>query len=810
MSGPAHLPRPGSRIVRLTALRPSHRLVAGLAAAGLVTAAAVALTGTPAGAASPDVVISAVYGGGGNAGATLTNDYIELHNLGAAPVSVASWSVQYASATGTSWQVTNLTGSIAAGGFYLVQEAQGTGGSTALPTPDATGTIAMSGTSGKVALVTATTALACGTTCAAAATVRDFVGYGTANDAETTAAPTLSNSTADARTDGAADTDNNSADFTAGPPNPRNSGGGSGDPGVPGLRIHDIQGAAHISPQVGKKVLAVPGIVSAVRSNAFYLADPQPDDNPATSEGLLVFTGSAPTVTVGDSVTVTGTVAEFRSGTNNLTITQIGGPTVTLVASGQPVPAPTLVGPGGRTPPGRVIEDDATGDIETSGTFQPGTDGLDFWESLEGMRIEIDNAAVVGPTNRFAETQVVPPGSGVRTTRGGIVMQATDSNPERIMLAGVAGLPAAPTDLNVGDTLAGPTIGVVEYDFSNVELLLTAPPTVVRGGLAREVTRTAAPNELAIATFNVENLDPTDPQDKFDRLAGIITSNLAAPDLVALEEVQDNNGAADDGTVAADVTLGKLVAAIRAAGGPTYTWRQIDPSNDSDGGEQGGNIRVAFLFRTDHGLSFVDRPGGTATTGTGLTTGTDGKPHLTLSPGRIAPGDTAWNSSRKPLAGEFRWRNQTVFVIANHFNSKLGDLPLEGHLQPPNRPSETQRHAQATLVRSFVGSIESADRFANVVVLGDLNDFDFSATANILTSGGALVDLPRTLPLPERYTYVFEGNSQVLDQILLSPWPARETSPGFSSHYNYDVVHVNSEFADQASDHEPQIVRLKF
>jgi predicted extracellular nuclease len=720
--------------------------------------------------------------------------------------------VQYTSAAGANWQVTNLTGSVAGGGFYLVQEAVGAGGSTPLPTPDATGTIAMSAGSGKVALVTSTVALSCGTVCAGTTGVHDLIGYGTANDFETAAAPLLSNTTAAARADGAPDTDNNSANFTAGPPNPRNSaGGGSGDPGVPGLRIHDIQGAGHISPQVGKKVLAVPGVVSAVRGSGFYLADPQPDDNPATSEGLLVFTGSAPTVSVGDSVTVTGTVAEFRSGSGNLTTTEISGnPTATVVASGQPVPAPTLVGPGGRVPPGKVIDDDATGDIETSGTFQPATDGLDFWESLEGMRIQIDNAAVVGPTNRFAETQVVPQGSSVRTARGGIVLQATDSNPERIVVAGVAGLPAAPTDLNVGDTLAGPTIGVVDYDFSNFELLLTAPPTVVRGGLAREVTRTATARELSIATFNVQNLDPTDPQDKFDRLAGIITSNLAAPDLVALEEVQDNNGAADDGTVAADVTLTKLVAAIQAAGGPAYTWREIDPTNDSDGGEPGGNIRVAFLFRTDRGLSFVDRPGGTATAGTGVTVGTDGKPHLTFSPGRVAPGDTAWASSRKPLAGEFRWKNQTVFVIANHFNSKLGDQPLEGHLQPPARSSETQRHAQAALVRSFVGSIESADHLANVVVLGDLNDFDFSQTANILTAGHALVDLPGTLPLPERYTYVFEGNSQVLDQILLSPWPARNTSPGFSTHYDYDVVHVNSEFADQASDHEPQVVRLRF
>ena len=148
--------------------------------AAVVLAASVALlaSATPASAVSPDVVVSQVYGGGGNSGATLQNDFIELHNRGDAPVSLAGWSVQYASATGATWQVTPLSGTIAPGRYYLVQEAAGAGGTTPLPTPDATGSIAMSATAGKVALVTTTTALACGASCAGDASVRDFVGYG--------------------------------------------------------------------------------------------------------------------------------------------------------------------------------------------------------------------------------------------------------------------------------------------------------------------------------------------------------------------------------------------------------------------------------------------------------------------------------------------------------------------------------------------------------------------------------------------------------------------------------------------------------
>ncbi|HBK47359.1 MAG TPA: nuclease, partial [Xanthomonadaceae bacterium] len=126
------------------------------------------------GHAGAQVVISQVYGGGGNSGATYKSDFIELHNNGAGPVSLAGWSLQYASSAGSSWQVTALAGSIPAGGYYLVKQADGSGGSTDLPTPDATGTIAMSGTAGKVALSSSAAALsgACPTGNV------DFVGYG--------------------------------------------------------------------------------------------------------------------------------------------------------------------------------------------------------------------------------------------------------------------------------------------------------------------------------------------------------------------------------------------------------------------------------------------------------------------------------------------------------------------------------------------------------------------------------------------------------------------------------------------------------
>ncbi len=178
------------------------------------------LTGLPA---HPQVVISQVYGGGGNSGATLRNDFIELFNRGTGAASLEGWTVQYGSSTGSSWQTTNLSGAIPPGGYYLVQEAQGSGGSANLPAADATGTINMSGTAGKVALVNSTTAVA--GACPTGDGIQDLVGYGgAANCSEGAPTADLSSSTAAIRAGGGcADSGNNSADFATGAPDPRNS-----------------------------------------------------------------------------------------------------------------------------------------------------------------------------------------------------------------------------------------------------------------------------------------------------------------------------------------------------------------------------------------------------------------------------------------------------------------------------------------------------------------------------------------------------------------------------------------------------------
>lgn len=777
--------------------------------APVLAVSGVMLAASPAQAVSASVVISEVYGGGGNSGAFWKNDFVELYNRSDAAVDVSGWVVQYYSSAGTTPAsgAATLTGTVAPQHTYLVQMGAGADlNANPLPTPDATGTAAMSGTNGRVDLVQA-------------GTVIDRVGYGTATTFEGSPASGLSNTTSAARNAPCVDTDNNATDFRATEPSPENST--VDKPActvIPPVdepeTIAQIQGASHTSPYNGGRVNGVRGVVTAVGPNGYWIQSTTPDADLATSEGLFVYTNKAViTVAVGDDVSVDGSISEYRPGGGaNLTTTELTGPTVTVISSDNALPAPVVLGVD-RIAPQQVIEEGNPLNVEyREAPFRPTTDAIDFYESLEGMRAAVRDAKVVGATRSFGEMTVVPGQNvaAIRTLRGGVLYSGYDHpNAMRVQLDDALLLPGAMPKASVGDSIAGDTVGVIDYSYNNPKLEVTARPPLTLGGLQREITKRQSNNQLAVSTFNVENLAPGDPQLKFDRLAGQVVRNLQSPDILALEEIQDNSGAVNDGTVDSTQTTDKLIAAITAAGGPVYSARWVNPENLTDGGAPGANIRQVFFYRADRGVGFVAAPAGDATTAESLTI-IDGKPHLALNPGRITPANAAWSSSRKPLAAEFTFRGKTVFVIANHFASKGGDDPLFGKWQQPIRSSENGRHLQAQEVRTFLDQLLAADAGTNVVVLGDINDFEFSRTVDIMVGSGAnaLVDLPRMLPVNERYSYVYEGNSQVLDQILVSQ--ALTVAPPGSKYpaFDYDIVHTNSEFYDQDSDHDPQVVRL--
>ncbi|MEM9219797.1 MAG: endonuclease/exonuclease/phosphatase family protein [Cyanobacteria bacterium P01_F01_bin.150] len=581
--------------------------------------------------------------------------------------------------------------------------------------------------------------------------------------------------------------------------------------------IYAIQGSAHISTLNGQTVITY-GIVTAVDTNGFYLQDAVGDGNIATSDAIFVFTSSAPSVRVGDEVDVTGTVSEFTPGgvsTGNLSTTQISGnPTITVLSSGNVLPTATIIGTSGRVPPSINIDDDAFA------TYDPVNDGIDFFESLEGMLVTAEDVVAVAGTTRFGEIFVVANQGATATgisDRGTLPLGPSDFNPEKIQIDEDSGIfnfnfP----EVNVGDRL-GDVTGVVGYSFGNFEIFPTVDfsSNLIAANLQPETTALVGNSEqLTVASYNVFNLETNDgdgdtdiANGRFAAIAAQITNNLGTPDIIGLQEIQDNSGSSNDGITSASATLQVLVDAIAAAGGPTYSF--IDNTfitDNASGGQPGGNIRTTFLYNPNR-VSLVS--------GSVQTIGSQ------------APGQT-FNGARLPLVAGFDFNGEEVTVVNNHFSSKGGSSPILGVEQdfavrqedPTINGSLDKRREQAQAVNDFVDGVLANDTNANVVVLGDLNEFEFASPLQILagtlvstnggqdTAGGGntvLTNLINTLPDNERYSFIFQGNSQTLDHILVS-----DRLAGIAE---VDIVHVNSEFAaasQRASDHEPVLARLSF
>ena len=610
----------------------------------------------------------------------------------------------------------------------------------------------------------------------------------------------------------------------------------------PGLaaRIFEIQGAGHVSPLLGMDVTEVPGIVTAVVGNGFYVQDVEGDGNPVTSDGLFMFTGGAPSVAVGDLVEMTGTVSEFYPGgmgTGNLSTTQLSGGSVTVISSGNPLPD-TRIGASGRPiPSSTVIDSDTDGRVDAAGqsVYNPEVDPIDFFESLEGMRVSVVDLLASSPTTRFGEIYGVVDGGLAGTGfngRGGLSLDilaggvlprlgqvdgGIDYNPERVQLNNGPG--GQVPNVNTGDVIASAT-GVVSYNFGNFEVLLTeAVGAVSPSGLAPEVT-TLVPgaNQLTVATYNVLNLDPlVEPSGEIDddvgdgrfaTLAEQICTHLATPDIIGLQEVQDASGGLADGTLSAALTLTTLTDAIQDNCGFAYSVAEVAPIGENQsGGQPGGNIRQAFLYAPSR-VSLVGVPGDGSTATMPQADG-DGV-GLSFSPGLVAPQSAAFAGSRKPLAAAFDFNGQRLIVVNNHFSSKGGGTPLYGAVQPAVNGSEGDRVAQASVVNQFVDDVLAIDADARVIVLGDLNEFDFENPLQALSGADDgshvlqnLYDVTG-LPFTERYTFNFEGNAQALDHIYVS-------SALLAASPEVDLVHVNTEFAEDAmrgSDHDPVISRF--
>ncbi|MEM1181623.1 MAG: endonuclease/exonuclease/phosphatase family protein [Acidobacteriota bacterium] len=578
--------------------------------------------------------------------------------------------------------------------------------------------------------------------------------------------------------------------------------------------ISAIQGPGHFSPMVGQ-VLSTTGVITGIGDGVFFLESTTPDREDATSEGLRVavpdFTvdGEAfamPEVERGQRLRVTGRIEEIRGRDHDLPVTtlrlsDLGRALEALPAS--ELPAPVRLLGDGRTIPNRIAWD------SDRGKLIPDTDGVDFFEALEGMRVRVEDPLVVGATRRggglfmWAERGG---GAPALHPRGGLLRREGDAKPSALYLD--QGLGATPPTVDVGQGL-GTVHAVVDYARGGYRLRLLEPVDGHGHGPTPETTHLRGDDShLTLASFNVLNLAATDPPEKPRALARIVVDHLRAPDVLALQEIQDDSGGHDDGTVSADATYRVLIDAIRDAGGPAYAVRQLDPVNNADGGRPGGNIRTGFLFRPER-VEAVD--------------GTTKSPHpeprfvseggrarLLPSPARLLhpafDRDEGRNRSgtRKPLVAQFRFNGRDLFLINLHLRSKGGDDSPFGARRPPRRGSEEQRTEQAQAVAELVDSLLAVDPDARVMVIGDLNEHRNRPPLDILEK--RLVNLVEDVPLEQRYTYIYRGQGQILDHVLVSPAVAEAASP------EIDIVHTASEYAaaHQASDHEPLVVRLRF
>ena len=605
--------------------------------------------------------------------------------------------------------------------------------------------------------------------------------------------------------------------------------------------IAEINGIRFLSPYRNQVVNNVTGLVTATGPDGFWLRSTEPDDDDLTSESIYVFSSGNVTATVGNIITLNGRVSEYRSSSAYLFLTEVISPVVVeVVSSGNDV-EPLVIGNDLPYPPTKqytFLDDDDVFSIPNNESLvsvenpilSPSEFGLDYWESLSGELVTVKAPVAISKPNNFGDTWVR--GSRWRTSnlngRGGLTLAAADANPEAIIIGSPLDGSDNPNGTKLGDGLADIT-GVITYAFGFYRILpltaisITAPKTPPPSPAS--LTSSDTCSGFVMGSYNVENLSPSAPN--LPLIADHIASYLHSPPLLFLQEIQDDNGETNDAVVSANLTLSTLASTIASLGGPEYEFIDIVPVDDQDGGAPGGNIRVAYMYNPDI-VELVNPNPGSSTDAVEVTESSS-SPGLNFNPGRIEPFNAAWNASRKPLVAQWRFVEQrtstanstssantttaasggkkqsTFFTINVHLTSKGGSSSLHGDPRPPVNGGVDQRLSQTQLIADFVNSIFEIDEHAKLIIAGDFNEFSFVEPLEQLVDETGLkeVDVVAKIPRNERYTYLFDMNSQQLDHGFVSPSVAGKG-------VQVEHVHVNTWVAsgEEASDHDPTVVGL--
>lgn len=773
--------------------------------------------------APAQVVISQVYGGGGNGAALFRNDFVELFNRGTNVVSLDGWTVQYASSSGVSWSVVALSGGMAPGRHWLVQLASGGTNGALLPQADVVGSVNLSASGGKVALVRPALILA--GACPATDGIADLVGYGGAASCFEGAgpAPAASSTLAVIRAvNGCTDGDDNGADFFVAAPVPRNSSSPASLCGGPvvAVALHEIQGTGPVSGLVGRTVTTTTNVITALTSDGFFIQarDAEADADPRSSEAIFVSApGGVPDgVGIGDAVVVTGFVQEFQpaSDPGASPRSQLINPALEWIATGQALPMVTVV---------------AADDLVGGGSLEP----------LEGMRVSVEFLMVTGATEGFIQEAGavgisdgvfygVPMGVARPMREPGIPLLDAlpaeapagvprfDGNPERLRVDSNA-QPGAPRIETVPGVVVQGLVGVLDFQRRAWTLLPDATGSPVFSGVARTnaLVETGS-NEVMVAALNLERffdaeedpavldvvLTPAAFAGRLTKVSLTIRNVLRGPDILGVIEVENLPAL----QAIADRVNADLAAAGRSS--PRYAAFLIE-GNDIGGIDVGFLVNIARVEVVD-----VVQLGKDATfvnPATGVVGTLNDRPPLVLRARVARPGST---------------RALPLTVVLNHLRSMSGiDDPADGGR------IRAKRRAQAEYLARLVQERQALEPSGNVMVMGDFNAFEFNdgyvdvmgtikgtpAPASEVTLASAdlvhpdLVNLTELLPPLERYSFSFDGSVQAIDHILVnSTLLPRVTRHGYARGNVDSPESVRGDFnrPERLSDHDAAVAWL--
>ncbi|KAI9139809.1 Endonuclease/exonuclease/phosphatase [Paraphysoderma sedebokerense] len=492
--------------------------------------------------------------------------------------------------------------------------------------------------------------------------------------------------------------------------------------------------------------------------------------------------------------------------------------------------------------------------LKTFTDFKPQERGMDFWESLEGMYVKIKAPVVTQKPFRYGIFIAPKNYASNVNSRGGVTLTTTedgktDGNPENLQVFG--SFTSKAKSFNVGDVLED-IVGIISFERDNygvraISDVKVASPAPSKYTSTWSSKKGSDGKYISIGSYNVENLSANDANSKFDGIASHIVKYLQSPDVIGLTEIQDDDGDGENSDViSSEETLKKLSASVVSANGPKYSWVYIDPVKNKEGGAPNGNIRPVLFYNpavfrpapSQLGPGSSETPLSIVPVSSLPKSGSKQQIGLKNNPCRVNPSSDSWRSTRVSLVVQMEHieTKENYFFVVNHWSSKRGGgTPLMGAIQPPRNGEEEKRLGQATEVRNAVEMLTGADPNAKIILVGDFNEFTFARPMSQLLNGSPipasfnsssthkkssktasslqLTNLAeKFLPPAERYSYIYNGNSQELDHIIVTPNLAKQTM-------HLEIVHVNTWFSESkaaevgevvTSDHDPAVARIRY